>query len=93
MMIFFGNSYLIFMFYFLIGNIFSKKKVKIVIGSHATYTIGLPLRFCLKNNGIPLVVKENEIIRLRKKYLYQTSHFKFFPEIFKNFKNNEKKDI
>ena len=48
----------LFDFYVLFFNwehFFKKNKVKIVIGSHATYTIGLPLRFCLKNNGIPLL--------------------------------------
>ena len=72
-------------------NYFKENKIEIVIASHATYTIGLPLRFCLNNNGTALVVKENEIIRLSKSLFYQTSHYKFFPKIFKNFKKKNKK--
>ena len=70
---------------------FKKNNVKVLLVSHSSYTMGIPVRLALSKKALTLEVHENRLKRLDSSNLHHYSEVALYPAIFKKFDNRKKK--
>ena len=70
---------------------FKKNKVKALLVSHSSYTMGIPVRIALSKKALTLEVHENRLKRLDSSNLHHYSEVALYPAIFKKFDKKKKK--
>lgn len=79
--------------YFFWKEYIDTNNVKVVIGSHATYILALPLRIASNSNIDAFVLSPENLFRLNKKFLHQYYEVNYFKKLFKKINHKQQKNL
>ena len=71
-------------------NFFKNENVKCIVGCHAVYAYGIPMRIAISFNTPTFAVEDGLVFSLTKTNLYQNAEFKYYKKIFSHFTENQK---
>ena len=69
---------------------FENENVKCIVGCHAVYAYGIPMRIAISFNIPCFAVEDGLVFSLTEKNLYQNSEFKYYKKFFSGFTENQK---
>jgi len=69
---------------------FKNKNVKCIVGCHAVYAYGIPMRIATNFDIPTFAVEDGLVFRLTKKNFYPNAEFKYYKKIFSQFTENQK---
>ena len=69
---------------------FKNKNVKCIVGCHAVYAYGIPMRIATSFDIPTFAVEDGLVFSLTKKNLYPNAEFKYYKKIFSQFTENQK---